>query len=184
MTVIAACIKDRSVWIASDSHGSDDYLKHDFGSKIILVNQAYYVGFSASYRIADLIRECKDFPARIDTVEDIRLFRDKLRELALADGCVDKAETHSTLSHPISVIIASASGLHVIESDYQLHSFTKEKSYYSVGSGSMTAIGALYLAAELGTNGQTAVQQAVLSAMKHARGCGGTVYSANILIKE
>jgi hypothetical protein len=184
MTIIASYICDGRVWIASDSIGSNDLTKHDFGSKIITINESYYVGFSASYRIADLIREHKDFPKEIYDISDARSFRDSLRQLAINDGCCDRASAGETLNHPISVLIASRSGMYLIDSDYQLHRFVKDRSYHSVGSGSVVGLGVLFLAAQLKINGDIAVQHAVLGAIEHVPGCGGVPYVASIEIKK
>jgi hypothetical protein len=183
MTVIAAYIKDNVVWVGSDSLGSTDYIKCSFGSKIVVVN-TYLVAFAASYRVADLIKECNDFPKEITCVTDARAFRDKLRSLMIEDGAQDRASEHSTIQHPVNIIVASSSGIYVIENDYQLHRLYGERSYYALGSGLMVAHGALYTAAQLNLDGKTAVHMAISSAITHTPGCGGTPYLGSVNLCE
>ena len=57
MTIIAAYDGGYKYWIASDSVGSDGTMKYELGSKLINKGN-YIIGFSWSYRVADIIREC------------------------------------------------------------------------------------------------------------------------------
>lgn len=164
MTIIACYIDQSNVWIGSDSIGSDENTKYNFGSKLIQKNN-YVVGFAGSYRVGDIVRECNDFPEDIASIDQARLFRDKLGSLI---GSEDK--------NAINVMLATSSGIYVIEDDFQLQHIYKEFAYYAIGAGDCIALGSLYFASKRHELGSIATTMAIKSAIEHSPSCGGDVF--------
>ena len=178
MTIIAAFEDRDKYWIASDSIGSAYDCKQDYGSKLIRKNN-YIVGFSASYRIADLIRETEVLPKQVKTINDIRDFRDLLQQTVIDSGGSDKPNGDSNiLIHPVSILIISEIGIHEIQEDYAL--LIPKSKYSAVGSGWAYAMGSLYTSKKQKLDGKIAVQVAVRAAMQHEPSCGGNIYTASI----
>jgi len=172
MTVIAAAEDSTGVWIGSDSKGIAGDVTYELGSKIIKKNQ-YYIGFSDSYRAADLIRECDDFPQTIGSMNTLRQFRDTLKDIMIKDGCSTMGSEGNTIMHPIDVLIISNNGIYSVDGDYQIH---KIDSYAATGSGFQLAMGALRSVMSATGSAKEAVMLAVEAAIYHSSSCGGDVY--------
>ena len=177
MTVIAAFEGEDKYWIASDSQGVGGGTMIERGTKLIKKNN-YIVGFTYSYRVADLIRESKNLPADIRNLKDLRKFRDEIKKALTDDKLVGK-RTAGDGEHPITVIIISSSGIYEIEADYQIHKIQKN-SYAATGSGIDTALGALYSCKKLKVDGKEAVKLAVKSAVEHISSCGGGCHIGSV----
>lgn len=179
MTVIAAYDDGKHIWIGSDSAGSDTWSTFDYGSKLIKKHD-YYIGFTSSYRTADVIREARNLPKEIKGIKDVRVFRDRLAKLLIkAGGLKDSPNNGELREHPVGLIIISRSGIYNIMSDYQIHKI--EEGYYSVGSGYLAALGVLNFAKNLNMkNGEEVIQGAVKAAMSHVVSCGGKCYFKSI----
>lgn len=172
MTVIVGAEDKTGYWVGSDSIGSGDGLAYDFGSKLINKGN-YVVAFANSYRVGDIIREGEFFPSDINTMDDLREFRDRLKEALVEDGCSASARSEETVAHPIALIIISSTGMFLIESDYQLH---KVKGYIANGSGADIATGALRAALSITGSAEVAVRKAIDAAIHHSTTCGGRAY--------
>jgi len=172
MTIIAAAKDEYSSWIASDSHGIGRDLHFELGTKIIEVNK-YFIGFTCSYRVADIIREATTFPPRIKDMKDLRKFRDELKKLLIEDGCEKSAESDACVQHPVGLIIASEGNLYSIDDDYQIH---EVDHYCSTGAGTSVALGAMRSVLTINDDPQQAVEFAVEAAIFHCSSCGGDVH--------
>ncbi len=182
MTVIAAYDDEDRYWIASDSVGSAGGVKYELGSKLIQKGN-YIIGFSWSYRVADIIRESRDLPDRILSIQDVRNMRDIIRATMIKDGLLnnnDESDARRSMAsgHPVDVTLISPSGIYTIESDYQIHKITT--GYIASGSGTEVAIGALFTCKKLGVDGKQAVKVAVNSAIKHITTCGGKCHIKSV----
>jgi len=185
MTVIAAFDCENKYWIASDSVGSAVTMKYEIGSKLIKKGN-YVIGFSWSYRVADIIKECTDLPLKIKGMKDLRILRDKIKEKIIQDELVGKNENTNcnTYSygkpdgHPLDLIIIAPSGMYTIESDYQIHKIPD--GYIACGSGTEVAMGVLYSCKEIGIEGKSAVKLAVKAAIKHIITCGGKCHIQSV----
>jgi len=178
VTVIAAAEDKHGIYIASDSHGTDQCDNaFELGKKIIK-KHSYYIGFSYSYRVADLMRECSAFPKAINTITSLRKFRDVLKDLLTKDGCSVAASGANTISHPVSIIIISSKGIFTIDNDYQIHKITT--GYIAIGSGYEIALGALRGLTQNYTSAEKAVELAVEAAIFHKASCGGNIHIQSI----
>jgi len=170
MTVIAAYETSKEYWIASDSMGGDseEGILTTTGSKIIKKGN-YYVGFADSYRVADIIDETPGFPKKINSIKDLRKFRDHLLSAMQSFGY-----DFSGVEHPILLIIISPYGIWSIEAEYQIH---QNFNYFACGGGSCVALGALFSARALGIeDGERAVRNAVEASVMHSMICGGVCF--------
>jgi len=174
MTIIAAYENKDGVWIASDSRGSTNFVKWDLGTKLIY-EENYTIGNAGSYRTFDLIRECNDFPEQIRDLDDLREFRDNLREIMLEDGGASEAQGPETLIHSVDIIIVSPAGIFDISNDYQIHQI--QHGYAACGSGTELALGSMITFKNTNqTDGYEAVRLACEAAIAHSCGCGGDIY--------
>ena len=180
MTIIAAYEDTDSYWIGSDSLGASASLGADFGTKLIKKND-YIVGFSASYRVADVIKESRNLPKHIKSMNDFRKFRDLFTENLVAEaGARTEAYNGNGLREaPIGIILISSSGIYAMEADYQIHKI--KSGYYANGSGWSISYGALYVAKQNDTPGEQAIKQAVKAAITHSTTCGYKCHIKSIL---
>lgn len=180
MTIIAAAEDSTSYWIASDSHGVTETTSFELGSKLIDKTK-YVVGFSNSYRVADIIRENTNFPKSIGSIKGVRKFRDVLKEHMLEDGCSLMGIGDDTLVHPVSIIMIAHTGIYSIDVDYQIH---QHEGYIAIGSGTDIALGALRAMLKATSNAEQAVTAAVEAAIFHCNTCGGNIHYMHILKKK
>lgn len=181
MTVIAAYDDGDKYWIASDSMGEAGGTQYELGTKLIDRGQ-YIIGFSWSYRVADIIRESKELPAAIRGIADLRKLRDAVQEQLVQDkligGGSENESKRSSGEHPLSIIVVSPSGIFTLEGDYQIHKITD--GYIACGSGTDVALGALLSCRKLDVYGKDAVKLAVQAAIKHITTCGGKVHVKSV----
>jgi len=180
MTVIAAYEDKDAYWIGSDSHGvnEDTWTSQDCGSKLIRKG-SYVVGFSSSYRTADIIRESSDLPVDIRSIKDLRLFRDVLMmELTDKAGVSSEGKDGEVIQGPVSIILISTSGIYEIQEDYAI--FRVKTGYSATGSGFSHAFGSLYTSKFLKLSGKKAVELAVNSAIMHSAACSGKCYKCSV----
>ena len=183
MTIIAAYDGGDKYWIASDSMGSGGGVMYELGSKLI-VKGNYIVGFSWSYRVADMIRESKDLPYALSSIRDLRIIRDVVKDALTKDGLVGSnnndhdAGRHKPDGHPLDLILISPSGIYTLETDYQIHKISD--GYLACGSGTEIAMGSLYTCKALDINGKDAVKLAVRAANKHITTCGGRCHIKSV----
>jgi ATP-dependent protease HslVU (ClpYQ) peptidase subunit len=178
MTIITAYYDGDKHWIASDSYSVAGYSCFEQGTKLITKGD-YILGFSASYRVADVITESDGFPKTMRGLQDLRKFRDRLKELLITDGAKKEAEAHEVIQHPVLILIISTSGVFHIDADYQIHKI--HQGWYAIGSGQGPARGSLYTSKQLGLeDGKKAVQLAVKSATKHITTCGGKCHVKSV----
>jgi ATP-dependent protease HslVU (ClpYQ) peptidase subunit len=178
MTVIAAYDDGERYWIASDSMGTAGDTMYETGSKLITRGN-YIIGFSRSYRVADIIRECTDLPDRLLSVRDLRKLRDAIKTKITQDDLVGKYDDKPTDQHPVDIVLISPTGIYTVEGDYQIHKIP-HGGYIATGSGTDIALGALFACKKQGIDGKTAVNSAVKAAIKHITSCGGRCYIKSI----
>lgn len=174
MTIIAAYSDRTHNWIATDSAGSYMTTTWDLGTKLIH-KENYTLGNAGSYRTGDLINEYDDFPEHIRGLEDLREFRDILREIMIEDGAPMDADSAETLLHAVDIIMVSPYGIFTIDEDYQLH-VMNNLEYYACGSGMDLALGSLLTSKLRSTEGEKAVTMACEVAITHCTTCGGDVH--------
>jgi ATP-dependent protease HslVU (ClpYQ) peptidase subunit len=178
MTLIAAYKTSEGLWIGSDSLGSNGHTKNEYGSKLISIGN-YILGFSWSYRVADLILTNKDlFPKEITSREEvITKFVPALIQLLIEKGkAINTAKDgEGTVCHPTSIIIATKEGkIFHIQNDYAVF---ERDDYLTTGSGESHANGALYTLKSLGIkDGHKALTLAIQSAILHCTSVGGKIY--------
>jgi len=170
MTVIAAYETEDYIWIASDSMGgdADEGILTTTGSKIIKKGN-YYIGFANSYRVADIIQETSGFPKKINSIKDLRKFRDHLLSAMQSFDYDEK-----NMEDPVLLIIISPYGIWSIENEFQIH---YNPNYYACGGGYAVALGSLFTSKALGIeDGETAVRNAVEASVMHSMVCGGSCF--------
>jgi len=181
MTIIAAYEEGNKYWIASDSVGSDGSMKYEYGNKLISRGD-YIIAFSWSYRVADIIKECKGFPQKLSGLKELRIIRDIIKNAILDDGLIGddgNVSRRSTASgHPFYLVIISPSGIYTIENDYQIHKIST--GYAAAGSGQEVATGSLYTSKKLKINGKKAIQLAVKAASELTLFCGGKCHVKSV----
>lgn len=181
MTIIAV-FEDKvngRYWIGSDSMAISGETMTECGSKLIKKNN-YYIGFSESFRAADILREEKTIPNKINSISDVKKLRDNLQTALINQAGASSSSLGATelLGHPFSLLIISKIGMFYIGGDYQLQKI--KDGYEAIGSGQEFAFGALYTSKQYTANGKDAVTDAVKSAIKHCSSCGGKVYYKSI----
>ena len=177
MTIIAAYDDGKHIWIGTDSIGSADDFQTDFGSKLI-IKENYTLSNAGSYRVGDILEECKTLPKQIRNTKDLTRFRDKLCDLIVTDDSIVKIPNNSSYAN-VDVLIISPHGIFVIADDFQIHKI--KNGYYALGSGSIVATGVLYCAKQAGffVNGEEVVEMACMAAIEHNANCGGEIYIDN-----
>lgn len=175
MTVVAAYNDGKRVWVGSDSMGTAGSFQSESGPKLIK-KAKYVVGYAISYRVANIIQECKDFPKSIETLKDLAEFRNVLK----AEVQKDLDSGLMTLEDvAFELIIISPHGIFVIEDGYQIHKHSTR--YYAIGGGQEVAAGAMCLAEQLNIkNGKRIVEAAVKAAIKHNAECSGNCYVRSV----
>ncbi len=174
VTIIAAYSDRTSNWIATDSAGSYLTTTWDLGTKLIH-KENYTLGNAGSYRTGDLIEEY-EFPDEIRGIDDLREFRDILREIMIEDGAPMNAESSETVFHAVDIIIVSPYGIFTIDEDYQLH-IMNNLEYYACGSGMDIALGSLLTSKLCSAEGEKAVTMACEAAILHCTTCGGEIFT-------
>lgn len=178
MTIIAAYEGKESYWIASDSMSCDGYTLSEYSSKLIKKNN-YYIDYSGSYRVADLIKESKELPKTIKSIKDLRKFRDILQQqMVEKTGARKEASDNETISHPIYLILITKFGIFEIHPEYQL--MKTIQGFTATGSGWQVALGSLFNSRQNKQEGKKAVTIAVKASIIHTPHCGGKVYTASI----
>jgi len=179
MTIIAAYEGFHHYWIGSDSLGVSCGLGADFGTKLIKKGN-YIIAFSSSYRVGDVARESKNLPKEINSIIDVRKFRDALsKDLIEEAGARTEAHNGNGLKEaPVGIIIVSPTGMYAIEGDFQVHKI--KTGYYANGSGWAIAYGALYIAKQNKASGEEAISGAIKAAIAHSTTCGGRCHVKSI----
>ena len=177
MTVIAAYNDGKRHWIASDSMGSRGDTMYELGSKLIIKGN-YIIGFSWSYRVADIIRESKNLPKELSSIKDLRTIRDVIKETLINDNLIGNNDNAKPEGHPLDIILVSPAGIYTVETDYQIHKVLD--NYITCGSGTEVAMGVLYTCNELKIEGKKAVKLAVEASIKHIASVGGKCYIKSV----
>ena len=172
MTIIAASEDTNQVCIATDSLGSYDNLKIEFGSKLIS-KKNYTLSNAGSYRVGDVLEEYECFPNEIRDLNDLRKFRDELINIVRSYEFLVNPRNEDNYPN-ISIIIVSPHGIFTIEDDFQIH--TIETGFYASGTGEEVAMGALYTCKSLGLDAKTSVQLACEASIHSCITCGGAIH--------
>lgn len=179
MTVVAAYNDGKRVWIGSDSMSTAASFQAESGPKLIK-KAKYVIGYAISYRVANIIQECKDFPKTISNMEDLAEFRNVLKrevQKDLESGLLTLDDVSFEL------LIASPYGIFAIEDGYQIHKVPG--NYYAIGGGQEVAAGAMSLAKQLNLkNGKKIVQAAVQAAILHNAECSGSCHIRSVYCLE
>ena len=169
MTIIAAYRGSDGIYIGSDSCGvMNQEISSDIGPKLIRHGN-YIVGFTKSYRTADIIQESNKIPDRIDSIYGVREFRDVLQD-ALKTEVKDKNGAENS---QLWVLIATPRDIWHICTDYMIN---RVLHYDAIGSGYQVAIGSLFTSWQAKETAKKAVTLAVKSAIKHQVYCGGKAF--------
>ena len=181
MTVIAAYTDSTHHWIGCDSAGSDDVLIWDYESKLIK-KPNYTIGGAGSYRTGDLITEYPFFVEELRNLDDLREFRDVLKELMLEDGSPKESSSDDTLIHSVNLLMISPAGIFTLDADYQIHHI--HIGYFAIGAGQQLALGSLMTSKALGIdNGEQAVWMACEAAIQYSTTCAGKCFTHSWPIK-
>lgn len=150
-------------------------------SKIIKINKNYSMGFCGDFPIQKLIykiqKEKIEFPSHlkttrdaeqiletiIDAAEEFSTFTQNVRQPIEAE---DNNTTHIFPSYPLNFILVSKYGVWSVEDGVQVIKI--QNNYYSIGSGSEEALGALFIMKYNGvSNGEVACQLALMASKEH-----------------
>lgn len=187
MTVIVGLKTDKEVFLASDSAGSNSYVKDDYGSKLFIkkLKRSYQkpidiaIGFTDCYRAGAVLGHIFEPPCwNLDTPLTTYLnssFISALKQTFRENEVL--LEKQNELPVGYNFLLAAAGRLFIVESNFAI--LEPQSGYASVGSGREYAIGALY--ATEGIKSHTMrLHTAVEAAMKYSPTCGGQTHILRI----
>jgi len=179
MTIVAAYDDGQNLWIASDSCGFANDMKAEYGSKLVRFGN-FVIGLAASYRIFDIIQESINHNSTIRDVQDIRDFRDIIKNNLLQYTGASSCDHDNDETHPVSILIICSLGIYEIQGDYAI--LYHKDGYAAIGSGENFAFGALAFAKLLGLShkagfeGKEIIRDIIKATEKHCIGTGGKIY--------
>lgn len=152
--------KNKRGWIGSDSAAvySDSLKLVNTNTKIITINKNYKVGYCGEFQtgrlIEQMLNERVKFPLHIKNVNQANIFLRTILEFASANSIFiannkfntetnDASTSYVFPTFPLNFMIVSKQGIWSIEEGLTVIEITND--YYSIGSGSEEATGALYL---------------------------------------
>jgi len=180
MTIVAAYDDGKTICIGSDSCGICGGMKQDLGSKIIK-KRNYYIGFADSYRIRDIIKECKTLPKEINHIEDLRGLRDALREEIISKMNAvpaDDGEDDIISTHPLDILIISKFGVHEIQNNYAI--LRAKDGFSALGAGRDFAIGAMASHKLYSPDARTIIKETLKTTLKYCTDTGGKIHIKTI----
>lgn len=179
MTIVATYDDGKTICLGSDSCGICAGTKMEFGPKIIKKSN-YYIGFADSYRVADILKESKFIPNKINKLKDIQDIRDAIRQelISKIGASENDSEPDGVLTHPISIIIASKLGIHEIQNDYAI--LKPKDKFDAIGAGREIAIGCLATHKLYSIDAYTAVKETLKITAKFCTDCGGKLHIVRI----
>lgn len=138
MTLILGAKGKDGVFLGSDTQGTDsEHYYSDLGGKLIRVKN-YVIGYTASYRTAQIIEFNKDKFKEITTRKSMYDFVETLKNLIIEHGNKDKTDDKDELSHEnVCLILGTNTKLYLVHSNYQFD----EGSRFGVGSGGRYSMG-------------------------------------------
>lgn len=170
MTVIAAASWDGSTYIGCDQAGTDSWgIQRNHGSKLI-VTAFGVVGYSGSYRVAQLIRgplrALPDVPGERGMLAIVKTIETCLVE----GGWTKSAEKGLPKCSDLSLLVAMCGGdIWSVNGDL---SFLPCNEFSAIGSGREIALGSLFASHGSGASAVAAVNMAVRASCAINRDCG------------
>lgn len=151
MTCIVALEQDGIVYLGGDSVAIaelDTVSRAD--EKVFLKNDSELaIGFSGSFRMGQLLRYALNVPEHKAGVDDMAYFVtdfiDAVRALFKEKGFLKRENDEE--SQDGSFVVGYRGKLYVIDNDFQVE--RPSSGYASIGSGAMTALGAMYATKEM-----------------------------------
>jgi 20S proteasome alpha/beta subunit len=136
--ILAAKGSDGAVYIASDRRGSNSHHEYtDYKKDKLIRMHNYVVGYTYSYRTAQLIEFNKGEFAPIHTEADVFTFAQTLKRLMQADGQQERSTAGNDIQNTVGLIIATSQRIYEMESNYAFF----EHDWIAVGSGKTFALG-------------------------------------------
>jgi len=179
MTLIMGAETKTKVIIASDSLGSSSSRQEVYGSKLIRVKN-FIVGYSHSYKTAQLIEFNKGKFKPIHTRRDIYNFCLKLKALMIKDGHKKESSAEeSDLCHTVLLIMATEFGLFEISANYQ---FLKLKRS-AVGCGTIYGLG-YFDGCSSEINTRRRLVKSIRAASKFVPRVGGPIYVKEVTLRK
>jgi len=180
MTLIMGAETTDRVIIASDSMGSSAYRQEIYGSKLIKIKN-FIVGYSHSYRTAQILEFNKDKFKPINNRRDVYNFCQKLKQVMIKEAGhkkeVDKQETD--LCHTVLLVMATEFGLFEIDANYQ---FLKLR-WGAVGCGAIYGLG-YFDGHDYETDMEIRLNKSIKAASKFVPGVGGPVFVKEVMLKS
>lgn len=138
MTFILAAKDKSGVYIGSDSRASaSDHTYYDGSHKLIRIKN-FIIGYTASYRTAQIIEFNKDKFTNIQSRKDVFDFVEILKKIMVENGNKDKTDDKNELEHDnVHLILATSRQLYLVYGNYQFDPLPRT----ACGSGTKYGLG-------------------------------------------
>jgi len=177
MTVILAGKDNKGCpYIGSDSQGSEitKGFKNEFGKKLIKIHN-FIVGYTYSYRTAQLIEYNANKFKKINTKQDVFNFLKILKKLMVDDGQKKESESGRDVENTVGLIIITKKNIYVVEGNYSFF----EVEVASIGCGKELCLGA-FTALDEEKDIVKKIEKSIEIAKKYDAFVGGKIYIETI----
>lgn len=181
MTIIAAYIDGNgNAAIASDSLGSTNQMKSDYGSKLHILTADILVATAGCYVLQQwarrklhsmLVNDEGVVPAQHDRL--LPRLEDVWQKWMSEAKVRTEAGAKNLTVEGTAMIMLTRTHIYICEADGAVQVRT---TYAAHGSGTYIAMGALWLAAKKNADARDAVEHGVLAACEHNPFCGGKIH--------
>jgi len=169
MTVIVGLVKDKTVWMGSDSAGIGGLsMSHRLDSKVF-VNKQVLIGYTSSFRMGQILQynltPPKHDPVHSNMEYMVKTFIPSVRSMLKKHGF------QKTVNGEISsgtFLVGYNGQLYQIEGDYQVCRVTE--SYQTCGCGGDIALGSLFSTESLNINPKKRIKIALSAAARFSAG--------------
>lgn len=179
MTCIAAIKHNDTIYMAADNVCSDSWGMYRRSHGKLFYSGDMLVGCAGSIRVAQVIQHAVSYPGQASTQDDHAFMCDTVVEHIRAQlthrGALRKVEEEEVQG--ASIMVAYNSNIYVIESDWSV--YMPGYPYFAIGSGGMSAQGALYVLTPSLTETSTPeeiksmLERSLLAAEEHSVGVRG-----------
>lgn len=178
MTCIVGLEYKNKVYLGCDSVASDGYVKYAIHGSKIFTTGPLTIGYTSSFRFADILQYDLNLPVRTEKDGDDRAFLvtvviKTIRE-ALSKGGFNHISNAKESGG--TCLIAYKNKLYKMQDDYSI--VKSDYGYDSCGSGSYFALGSL--ASTEGLQPKVRVSKAIEAAIKHCATVCGPSYTVEV----
>ena len=173
MTAVAGFTKNGIVYMAADSLGSSEYMKHEVTGSKLIKRDDFLFGYTTSFRFGDILRFNFNPPYHRPSVPTteymVTSFIPALRQCLENHKYVDatpKGESGNFL-------VGYQGHLFEIQSDFSI--LESATDYASVGSGFLLCLGSMCTSTQLDINPEDIVTNAIKAAAIHNPFVGGRI---------